>query len=145
MAGGSRARWSRASGRAGVLIALSVLIMGMSDCKSTDNAALNQVDIDNYLRGNSTPPDITYQPPDEVAEGDRLQGSVCVKDRDGNPVVGVEWFLSFFADDPGAGSHHSGTLNPEGCMSWFVDVNVLPATLYTSDGDQVWEVEDFSG
>jgi len=152
-------RKSERIGRATVLVALTVLIMGLSDCKSdTDGSSggvINQIDIDNYLRGNSTPPVITYQPPDEVKEGDRLQGSLCVKDPDGNPVDLVEWFLSFFADDPSTGSHFNGMLNSDGCMSWFLDVTTLPAFMKTSDGEQVWDFarydesgnldEDFSG
>lgn len=133
--------------RVAAVVVIALFTMGMSDCESDDDgsgpANIDRIDIDNYLRGSSTPPATTYTPPDGVATGDRLDGSLCVKDPQGAPVTGIEWFLSLFEGDPASGSHFSGTLNGDGCMSWFLDVRALPTTLKTSDGDQVWDVAGF--
>lgn len=134
--------------RAAAFVVIALLTMGMSDCNDDDQGgtnigAINQVDIVDYLRGSSTPPSATYAAPDAVATGDRLEGSLCVKDPQGAPVTGIEWFLSLFESDPSSGSHFSGMLNGEGCMSWFLDVTELPTTLKTSDGDEVWDIAGF--
>lgn len=132
--------------RAALVAVLAMFSMGMSDCKGTEeNLSINEINIWNFLAGSPTPPSIAYGAPPGVAVGDRLQGSVCVRDRSDAPVIGVPWYVSLFGDDPSAGSHVNGTLDSEGCMSWELVVNGLPAKLWTSDGEDTWEVEDFLG
>lgn len=137
---GRRLLVAGAAGAVALIAPGCALIDGNQDAQPPPPAEQPQPAAPRVTASFSTGQTVTYEGPTAVTTGEPFTATLCVEDRNGEPVSGMQVSASL-GDPPSSenATHASATTDENGCADIEMDVNWPGGTtvLWFSDGEEV--------